>query len=116
MDRQRLGVRRRPTLYYDQSTPRAALRSLVRASEHQRWDVLLALAPYRYRLGLSEADLKAAWTEGEYAEALQAARDRLREHLAAPIQSDAHEATLDLGHGDTALLEREGARWVVVDF
>lgn len=105
-----------PTLVYDQASPRAALRSLVRASELQRWDVLLGLAPERYRLGLSEDDLRRAWTEGEYAAALQAARERLLLHLADPIVSDAHEAVLDLGDGETAHLEREGSRWVVVDF
>lgn len=105
-----------PTLAYDQSTPRAALRSLVRASLQRRWDVLLALAPERYRLGLSEDELRLAWTEGEYAAALQEARDRLLAHLGEPIRADAHEAVLDLGGGEVARLEREGPRWVVVDF
>lgn len=105
-----------PTLLYDQSSPRGALRSLVRASQLQRWDVLLGLAPERYRLGLSEDDLRRAWSEGEYASALQTARERLTQHLADPIVSDTHEAILDLGDGEAAHLEREGPRWVVVDF
>jgi hypothetical protein len=105
-----------PTVAYDQTTPRAALRSLVRASRLQRWDVLLGLAPERYRLGLSEDDLRRAWTEGEYAAALQASRERLARRLGEPIVSDAHEAVLDLGDGEAAHLEREGSRWVVVDF
>ena len=105
-----------PTLVYDQSTPRAALRSLVHASLQRRWDVLLSLAPERYRLGLSEDDLRIAWTEGEYAAALQAARDRLSGRLGEPILADAHEAVLDLGNAEFARLEREGTRWVVVDF
>jgi len=105
-----------PTLVYDQSSPRAALRSLVRASQLGRWDVLLGLAPERYRLGLSQDDLRRAWSEGEYASALQTARDRLARHLADPIVSDAHEAILELGDGEAAHLEREGTRWVVVDF
>ena len=105
-----------PTLMYDQSSPRAALRSLVRASTLQRWDVLLALAPERYRLGLAEDDLRRAWTEGDYASALKVARERLAQHLAEPIVQDAHEAVLDLGDGEAAHLEREGSRWAVVDF
>ena len=105
-----------PTILYDQSTPRAALRSLVRATAMERWDLLLGLAPERYRLGLSEDDLRRVWTEGPYAAALQASRDVLRQHLADPIVSDAHEAVLDLGGGEVAHLEREGTRWVVVDF
>lgn len=105
-----------PTLLYDQSSPRAALRSLVRASRLQRWDVLLGLAPERYRLGLAEDDLRRAWTEGEYAAALQTSRDRLSQHLGDPIVADAHEAVLELGDGQAAHLEREGLRWVIVDF
>jgi len=105
-----------PTVVYDQSSPRAALRSLVRASMMERWDVLLGLAPERYRLGLSEDDLRRAWTEGEYAAALWTSRDQLRQRLADPIVSDAHEAVLDLGDGESAHLEREGTRWVIVDF
>lgn len=105
-----------PTDVYAQRTPRQALRALVRATRAGRWDVLLQLAPRRYRLGLSEDDLRVAWTEGEQGSALRAARDRLASHLADPIVTDADEAALDLGQGSMARLEREGDRWVVVEF
>jgi hypothetical protein len=105
-----------PTDVYAQRTPRQALRALVRATRAGRWDVLLQLAPRRYRLGLSEEDLRVAWTEGEQGSALRAARDRLATHLAEPIVADADEAALDMGQGHVARLEREGDRWVVVEF
>jgi hypothetical protein len=105
-----------PTLYFGQASPRDALRSLVRASREGRWDVMLNLAPRRYRIGLSEEDLQKAWTEGPQAEALQQARDRLAERLSGTIRADAHQAILDLGDGEFARLEREKDRWVVVDF
>lgn len=105
-----------PTLYFGQATPRDALRSLVRASREGRWDVMLNLAPRRYRIGLSEQDLQKAWTEGPQAESLQQARDRLAERLSGTIRADAHQAILDLGDGEFARLEREKDRWVVVDF
>jgi len=105
-----------PTDFYSQATPRAALRALVRASRSERWDVLVRLAPERYRIGLSEEKLALAWTEGEYASQLAEARDRLALHLADPIAEDAHEAVLDLGDDQRVYLEREGDRWVVVDF
>ncbi|MFV8754377.1 hypothetical protein ACNOYE_27845 [Nannocystaceae bacterium ST9] len=105
-----------PTLYFGQATPRDALRSLVRASREGRWDVMLNLAPRRYRIGLSEEDLQKAWTEGPQAESLQQARDRLSERLSGTIRSDAHQAILELGDGEFARLEREKDRWVVVDF
>lgn len=105
-----------PTDVYAQRTPQQALRALVRATRAGRWDVVLRLAPRRYRLGLSEDDLRVAWTEGEQGSALRAARDRLATHLADPILADADEAALDLGQGYVARLEREGDRWVVVEF
>jgi hypothetical protein len=105
-----------PTAYFGQSTPREALRSLVRASREGRWDVMLNLAPRRYRMGLSEQDLAAAWADGPQAAALNEARDRLAEQLAGTIRADAHQAILDLGDGEFARLEREKDRWVVVDF
>lgn len=105
-----------PTDLYARETPAAALRALVLASRHQRWDVLVELAPRRYRLGLSAEDLRAAWTDGEQGAALRAARDRLAEHLADPIVADEHEARLDLGKGRAARLEREPDGWVVVEF
>lgn len=101
---------------YPQSTPREALGSLVRASRNARWDVMLDLAPRRYRIGLSVDEIEAAWTEGDYGEALRESRDKLAEHLADPIVADAHHALLDLTGGRFARLEREGSRWVVVDF
>lgn len=105
-----------PTQYFGQSTPREALRSLVRASREARWDVMLDLAPRRYRMGLSTQDLAAAWTEGPQAQALNDARDRLASRLAGTIRADAHQAILDLGDGEFARLEREKDRWVIVDF
>jgi hypothetical protein len=105
-----------PTDIYGQSTPRQALRALVLASRFERWDVLVSLAPKRYRMGLSADDLRDAWKKGEHAEVLRAARDRVAEHLADPIVADAHEAVLEIAPGHVARLEREGDRWVIVDF
>jgi hypothetical protein len=105
-----------PTDIYGQDTPRQALRALVRAVQAERWDVLVRLAPRRYRMGLSQEDLARAWTEGDLSKALRKAHERLAANLAGSVVADDHEATLDLGDGHKARLEREGARWVVVDF
>ncbi len=105
-----------PTDVYRQDTPEQAIAALVWASKRGRWDVLLRLAPRRYRVGLSEAQLEAAWTEGDGAAVLRRARDRVEGHLGDPIARDAHEARLDLGGGHAVRLERESGLWVVVDF
>jgi hypothetical protein len=44
---------------YDQSTPREALRSFVRALERRRWEVLLRFIPDRYREHMTAAELQA---------------------------------------------------------
>lgn len=105
-----------PTDLYRQDTPEAAVAALVTATSRGRWDVLLRLAPRRYRVGLSEAQLEAAWTEGEGAAELRRARDRIAAHLGDPIPHDAHEGRLDLGEGHVVRLEREAGAWVIVDF
>ena len=105
-----------PTDIYAQDTPRHALRALVIASRNERWELVLGLAPKRYRMGLSEEELGRAWTEGEHAKVLTGARDTVAAHLADPIRHDAHEAVLEIAPGHVVRLEREGERWVVVDF
>ncbi len=105
-----------PTDLYAQSTPREALRTFVRAVQNERWDVLVELAPERYRVGLAEEDLQAAWSEGPQSEALREALNRLEKGLSGPIEEDAHQAILRLDDGHVARLEREGERWVVVEF
>ncbi|MBV1861588.1 MAG: hypothetical protein KUG77_24430 [Nannocystaceae bacterium] len=105
-----------PTALYANDTPRHALRALVWATRAQRWDVLLRLAPKRYRMGLSEDDLRIAWSEGEYSSVLKTARDAVASHLVGAIVADAHEATLRVGPGHVVHLEREGDQWVIVDF
>jgi len=105
-----------PTDVYNRDTPRHALRALVWATRAQRWDVVLELAPKRYRMGLSQDDLRIAWSEGEYADVLTSARDALASHLSDAIVADAHEATLIIDRGHQVHLEREGDQWVIVDF
>jgi hypothetical protein len=105
-----------PTDVYAQDSPRHALRALVLASRHHRWDVLVDLAPKRYRIGLSADDLERAWTEGEHAEVLAQSVEAIAQHLSDPIVADAHEAVLEIDPSHVVRLEREGDRWVVVDF
>lgn len=105
-----------PTQLYRQSTPRQALRAFVLATQMQRWDVLVGLAPAQFRMGLTPQDLERAWTEGDYAQVLRAARDEVAAHLWMPIDEDAHDAVLTISEHHVVRLEREGDRWVVADF
>jgi hypothetical protein len=104
-----------PTQPYAASTPRQAFAAFVRASQDQRWDVLVDLAPVRLRAGLTPAAVEAAWTSGDGAASLRAARDRLERALTQTILEDGDSAALEVAPGAFARAERERDRWVVVD-
>lgn len=98
------------------ATPRQALRSFLRAVELEEWEIVAGFAPRRFREDLTPEALRQAWTDGPESATLWEARDLLEEGLEGPLFMDAHSATLVLA-GDRAVhLEREGARWLLVDF
>jgi hypothetical protein len=99
---------------WSQKTPRAALRSFVRALEERRYDVVLRLCPMRRRAGLSVEALRAYW-EGEHKAENAALLARLRDALAAPIVEIGDEARLPYGEGRQARLVREDGVWKIED-
>jgi hypothetical protein len=98
--------------YYSQASPRLALRSFVRAAEHQRYDVLLRLMPRRDREGFTEESLRVTWTE--QAERMDRIVGVLRAALRAPIEVSFDRAVLD-GEGAHAIFVLEGDAWVIED-
>jgi hypothetical protein len=99
---------------WSQRTPRAALRSFVRALEERRYDVVLRMCPTRRRAGLSVEALRAYW-EGEHKTENAALLAHLRDALAAPIVEVGDEARLPYGPGREARLVREDGAWKVED-
>ena len=51
-----------PLAFYDQSTPKAALRSFIRAYRLERWDIMLRFVPNQYREKMDAAKMKAQFT------------------------------------------------------
>lgn len=102
--------------FYDQSSPRAALRSFVRAMARHRWDVVLRFVPAADREGMTPDKIRDAF-EGEGRE--QAARlvAQLRAHIDDPIEEIGDRASLRYGEGDghTVLFVREDGVWKVED-
>ena len=98
------------------ATPRQALRSFLRALELEEWEIVAGFAPRRFREDLTPEALRQAWTDGPESAALRKARDLLEAGLEGPLFMDAHSATLVLSGDRAAHLEREGARWLLVDF
>jgi hypothetical protein len=104
-----------PTLFepWSQRTPRAALRSFVRALEQQRYDVVLRLCPTQRRPTLSVDALRAYW-EGEHKADNAALLARLRAALDAPapghpMVETGDEARMPYPGGEVRLVREDGA-------
>jgi hypothetical protein len=97
---------------WGQRTPRAALRTFVRALEQRRYDVMARLVPVRYRAGLTADKLRQYWQErGEDTRALIA---RLRTAIAAPIVESGDEAHMPYGEQEVHFVREDGL-WKIED-
>ncbi|HVY40747.1 MAG TPA: hypothetical protein VHM31_22565 [Polyangia bacterium] len=97
---------------WGQETPRAALRTFLRAIDARRYDVLLRLVPDRERGGLTAERLRSFW------ETVDAAAHRrllveVRGALAAPLVEAGDEAHLPLAGGGEVRLAREAGGWKI---
>jgi hypothetical protein len=97
---------------WGQGTPRAALRTFIRALDERRYDILLRLAPNRYRGELSVDRLRQYWEEQRKDDHL-ALLARLRAAAAAPIVQSGDEAHMPYGPEQEVRFVREDARWKV---
>jgi hypothetical protein len=102
----------RPLDPYGQNTPRAALRAFVRAVEARRYDVLMRLAPVRFRGGLSTAKLRAFW-EGDQAGPNRPLLRELRLNLTSPIFEEGDEAFMTYGSNRQVRFVREEGSWCI---
>lgn len=100
---------------YDQSEPRAALRSFVRAYGRKRYDILLLFVPESQKQGLSAEVLKQSW-EGEQAVEMEQLVEGLRTHLeSAQIELLGERATMSYGAGGLIEFVREQGVWKIED-
>jgi hypothetical protein len=95
---------------YGQATPRAALRSFVRAVESKRYDVLVRLAPARFRSTITPEKLRAFW-EGAAGAPERAFLRELRLNLYARIAEEGDEAFMTYGTGRQVRFVREDGLW-----
>jgi hypothetical protein len=100
--------------FYDQSTPRAALRSFVRAMERKRYDVVIRLIPEADKEGITADRMEQAWA-GEEREQVERMLSTLRDHLDAPIEVIGTRATMPYGEHMRVQFVREGASWKIED-
>ena len=97
---------------YDQTTPRAALRSFVRAVETGRYDALLRLTPNRYRVAVTVEKLRDYW-EGEHKAENRKRLAELRSNIGATIVETGDEARMPYGDNSEARFVREDGLWKI---
>ena len=100
--------------FYDQSSPRAALRSFVRAMERRRYDVVMRFVPAADREGMSPERMQEAW-EGESREEIERLLADLRGSLDEPIEVIGDRATMSYGDGAAVQFVREDGVWRIED-
>jgi hypothetical protein len=101
-----------PIQFYDQTTPRDALRSFLRAYRLERWDVMLRLVPSAYRERMT-VEMVEQQFRGSRAEEIAAMMDLLEANLDAPISEGGDEARMPFAERYETRFIREGRRWKI---
>jgi hypothetical protein len=100
---------------WGQGTPRAALRTFIRAVDERRYDVLLRLIPDRYRAASTADKLRLYWESGARAEHNRALLAELRAAVTGPMVESADQAHLPYAADREVRLVREGGEWKIED-
>lgn len=104
-----------PLAFYDQSSPRAALRSFLRAYRLGRFDVMLRFVPERYRVRMDVAKMKAQF-QGPSKDSMEKLMDMLEANVEEPILEErAGEARLIYGESQEVKFVREDGLWKLKD-
>ena len=73
-----------PLGFYDQTSPKSALRSFIRAFRLERWDIMLRFVPNQYREKMDTAKMKAQFT-GASKEKMETLMNTLEANVDEPI-------------------------------
>lgn len=104
-----------PLAFYDQSTPRAALRSFVRAYRLERWDVMLRFVPKAYAELMDVEKMRGQFT-GERKDAMAQLLNALEANVDQAIDEvGPGEARMRYGAGQQVTFVKEDGRWRLKD-
>jgi hypothetical protein len=98
--------------FYDQSTPRAALRAFVAAFTHKRYDVVLRLTPEADKEGVTTANMEVSYGRTARSD-IERMLSQLRPHLDDPIEVNGARAVMPYAGHKRATFVLEGGRWRV---
>lgn len=103
-----------PLGFYDQSTPKAALRSFIRAYRLERWDVMLRFVPNSYREKMNAAKMQAQFT-GPSREQMENLINTLEANVDEPIVERGNDARMSYGDRYTVQFLKEDGAWKLKD-
>ncbi len=103
-----------PLGFYDQTSPKAALRSFIRAYRLERWDVMLRFVPNSYREKMDAAKMKAQFT-GPSREQMENLMNTLEANNDEPIIERGNDARMSYGDRYTVQFVKEDSAWKLKD-
>ncbi len=103
-----------PLGFYDQSTPKAALRSFIRAYRLERWDVMLRFVPNSYREKMDAKKMQVQFT-GPSREQMENLINTLEANVDGPITERGNDARMDYGDRYTVQFLKEDGAWKLKD-
>jgi hypothetical protein len=103
-----------PLAFYDQSTPKSALRSFIRAFRLERWDIMLRFVPNQYREKMDAAKLKAQFT-GPSKEQMETLMNTLEANVDEPIIERGNDARMSYGDRFEVKFVKEDGVWKLKD-
>jgi len=103
-----------PLGYYDQSTPRSALRGFLRAYRLERWDIMLRFVPNAYREKMDAEKMKAQFT-GPSKEQVETLINMIEANIDEPIVERGNDARMSYSDQLTVLFVKEEGVWKLKD-
>jgi hypothetical protein len=103
-----------PLGFYDQSTPKAALRSFIRAYRLERWDVMLRFVPNSYREKMDAKKMQAQFS-GPSREQMENLLNTLEANVDEPIVERGNDARMSYGDRYTVQFLKEDGAWKLKD-
>jgi hypothetical protein len=107
-------IQTNPLAFYDQSTPKAALRSFLRAFRLERWDIMLRFVPNTYREKMDVAKMKAQFT-GASKEQMETLMNTLEANVDEPIIERGNDARMSYGDKYEVKFLKEDGVWKLKD-
>jgi hypothetical protein len=103
-----------PLGFYDQSTPRSALRSFLRAYRLERWEVMLRFVPQKYRDKMDVTKIKAQF-QGDSKDQMEQLMNTLEANVDEPIVERQNSARMAYGDRFEVKFEKQDGAWMIQD-